>query len=75
MMYLEKKSNGEKLGNGSWSEKIWALNTRQKGLYLTCEATGNSGRFLPRRMTPGELHFRTCQAAQGRSEVGERKGK
>lgn len=38
MKYMEKNSNGEKVGHGSWNERIGAVNARQKYLYLTCEA-------------------------------------
>lgn len=50
-------------------ERTRALNARQKGSDLTCEATANNGRFLTR-----ELYLRTCQAAQGWSEVEKQKG-
>lgn len=49
MMYTEKKSNGEKLGNGSWRERTRALNARQKGSYLISKATGKNGKVSDKR--------------------------
>lgn len=51
VMYVEKNNNGEKLGNGSGSERTGALNASQKDPSLTSEATGNRGNFLTRGMT------------------------
>lgn len=51
MKYTEKNRNGGKVGNGSHGERTGALNARQEGPYLTCEAKGNHERFLARGKT------------------------